>query len=66
MQVDYAGLTVPVTDPKMGETQEMQVFVDVLGANGFIYCEAHRSLSLPNWIQAHARIFPYPIPSHGR
>ena len=47
VQVDYAGLTVPVMDPKTGETQEMQVFVGVLGASGYIYCEAHRSQSLP-------------------
>lgn len=59
VQVDYAGLTVPVVDPKTGETQEMQVFVGVLGASGYIYCEAHRSQSLPNWIRAHVHMFAF-------
>lgn len=59
VQVDYAGLTVPVIDPKTGETQEMQVFVGVLGASGYIYCEAHRSQSLPNWIRAHVHMFAF-------
>jgi transposase len=31
--VDYAGQTVPVTDPKSGEVRQAQVFVAVLGAN---------------------------------
>lgn len=59
VQVDYAGLTVPVIDPKTGETHEMQIFVGVLGASGYIYCEAHRSQSLPNWIRAHVRMFEF-------
>lgn len=46
-------------DPKTGETQEMQVFVGVLGDSGYIYCEAHRSQSLPNWIRAHVRMFAF-------
>ena len=59
VQVDYAGLTVPVLDPKTGEAQEMQVFVGVLGASGYIYCEAHRSQSLPTWIRAHVHMFAF-------
>ena len=37
----------------------MQVFVGVLGASGYIYCEAHRSQSLPNWIRAHVHMFAF-------
>lgn len=59
VEVDYAGLTVPVTDPETGETQDMQIFVGVLGASGYIYCEAHRSQSLPNWVRAHVRMFEF-------
>ena len=59
VEVDYAGLTVPVTDPETGETHDMQVFVGVLGASGYIYCEAHRSQSLPNWVRAHVRMFEF-------
>jgi site-specific recombinase XerC len=32
--VDYAGQTVPVTDPKTGEVRQAQVFVAVLGGRG--------------------------------
>jgi len=59
VQVDYAGLPVPVVDPKTGEAQEMRVFVGVLGASDYIYCEAHRSQSLPNWIRAHVHMFTF-------
>ncbi len=59
VQVDYAGVTVPVMNPKTGETQDMQIFVGVLGASGYIYCEAHRSQSLPNWVRAHVRMFEF-------
>jgi transposase len=59
VEVDYAGLTVPVTDPETGEVHDMQIFVGVLGASGYIYCEAHRSQSLPNWVRAHVRMFEF-------
>jgi transposase len=59
VEVDYAGLTVPVTNPETGETHEMQIFVGVLGASGYIYCEAHRSQNLPNWVRAHVRMFEF-------
>jgi transposase len=35
--VDYAGQTVPVTDPKTGEVRQAQVFVAVLGASNYTY-----------------------------
>ena len=59
VEVDYAGLTVPVTNPKTGETHKMQIFVGVLGASGYIYCEAHRSQNLPNWVRAHVHMFEF-------
>jgi transposase len=59
VEVDYAGLTVPVTDPETGDMRDAQVFVGVLGASGYIYCEAHRSQSLPNWVRAHVRMFEF-------
>ena len=37
MFVDFAGDTVPITDPETGEIWQAQVFVSVLGASG--YCE---------------------------
>lgn len=57
--VDYAGQTVPVTDPKTGELRQAQVFVAVLGASNYTYCEATFAQSLPDWIGAHERAFAF-------
>jgi transposase len=40
--VDYAGQTVPVTDPKSGEVRQAQVFVAVLGASNYTYAGEDR------------------------
>jgi len=53
--VDYAGQTVPVVDRKTGEVNEAQVFVAVLGASSYTYCEATWTQSLPDWIGSHVR-----------
>ena len=34
--VDFAGKTMPITDPRTGERRPMQVFVAVLGASDYI------------------------------
>ena len=57
--VDYAGLTVPYTDPKTGEIREAQVFVATLGASSYIFAEATASQSLPDWIGSHVRCFEF-------
>ena len=55
MFVDFAGDTVPVTDPDTGEVWNAQVFVSVLGASGYLYVEATRSQDLASWLGAHTR-----------
>src|SRR5258707_15059604 len=55
MFVDFAGDTVPVTDPETGEIWNAQVFVSVLGASGYLYVEATRSQDLASWLGAHGR-----------
>jgi len=57
--VDYAGQTIPVTDPHTGEVRQAQIFVGVLGASSYTYAEAHWSQDLPNWIGAHVRMFTF-------
>jgi transposase len=37
MFVDFAGDTMPVTDPETGEVWGAQMFVSVLGASGYLY-----------------------------
>lgn len=57
--VDYAGMTMPVTDPKTGEVREAQIFVATLGASNYTYVEATWTQQLPDWIAAHVRAFAF-------
>ena len=57
--VDYAGMTMPVTDRSTGEVQASQIFVGTLGASDFTYTEATWSQSLDDWIGSHMRAFTF-------
>ena len=57
--VDYAGPTVPVTDPMTGEIRQAAIFVAVLGASNYTYCDATWSQSLPDWIGSHVRALEF-------
>jgi transposase len=59
MFVDYAGDTIPITDPKTGEVWQAQIFVAVLGASNYTYAEAQASQELPNWIGGHVRALAF-------
>lgn len=57
--VDYAGLTMPVTDRETGEVRAAQIFVAALGASSYLYAEATWTQTLPDWIGAHTRAFAH-------
>lgn len=57
--VDYAGQTMPVTDPETGEVSQAQIFVATLGASNYTYAEATRTQTLPDWTGSHVRTFEY-------
>lgn len=57
--VDYAGQTMPVTDPKTGIVRQAQIFVAALGASNYSYAEATWTQTLPDWIGAHVRAFEF-------
>jgi transposase len=57
--VDYAGQTIPVTDPVSGQTREARLFVAALGASSYTYVWASFSENLPSWIEAHVRAFNF-------
>ena len=57
--VDYAGPTVAVTDPMTGEIRQAAIFVAVLGASNYTYCEATWSQALPDWIGSHVRALEF-------
>jgi len=57
--VDYAGQTVPIVQADTGEVRFAQIFVAVLGASNYTYCEATWTQSLPDWLGSHARVFDF-------
>ena len=59
MFVDFAGDTMPITDPKTGEVWDAQIFVSVLGASGYLYAEATRGQDLASWLGAHVRALEF-------
>lgn len=59
MFIDYAGMTVPITDRTSGEIKEAQIFVACLGASNYTFVEATLSQSLPDWIGSHTRAFKF-------
>jgi transposase len=57
--VDYAGQTIPVTDPLTGKTREAYLFVATLGASNYTFACASFSQDLPSWISAHIRALDF-------
>lgn len=57
--IDYTGPTVPITNPMTGEILQAAIFVAVLGASNYTYCEATWTQSLPDWIGSHVRTFEH-------
>jgi transposase len=57
--VDYAGMTLPLTDPRTGEVRDVQIFVGSLGASNYTFAEATLTQSLPDWIGSHIRCFAF-------
>lgn len=57
--VDYAGLTVPITDPKTGKIHPGQVFVATLGASDYTYVEVNRTQTIQDWIGSHIRALSF-------
>jgi transposase len=57
--VDYAGQTVPITDPATGEARHAEIFVAVLGASNYTYAEATWTQGLADWLESHQRAFRF-------
>jgi transposase len=57
--VDYAGQTVSIVRADTGEIRTTQIFVAVLGASNYTFCEATWSQQLPDWLESHARALTF-------
>ena len=59
LEVDYAGVTVPIVNPESGEIHQSPVFVATFPASNYLYAEVHPSQELCHWINGHVRAFCY-------
>jgi len=57
--LDFAGQTIPITDPLTGEITAAQLFVAVFGASNYTYAEALPSQAEVHWTAAHVRAFEF-------
>lgn len=57
--VDYAGMTIDITDPTTGEIKEAQVFVGTLGASNYTFAEASWTQNLEDWLGSHRRMLEF-------
>jgi transposase len=57
--VDYAGQTMPIVCHDTGEVRFAHIFVAVMGASNYVFCEATWSQRLPDWLGSHARAFDF-------
>ena len=59
MEVDYAGMTLPITNPETGEIWHAPVFVATLPASAYVYAEVQPSQELQYWLAGHVRAFAF-------
>jgi transposase len=57
--VDYAGLTMPVIDPRTGELRPAQVFVAALGHSSYTFIEATWTQTIADWLGSHRRALEF-------
>ena len=57
--LDFAGQTIPITDPFSGVITAAQLFVAVLGASNYTYAEALPGQAEVHWTAAHVRAFEF-------
>ena len=50
---------MPIVNRDIGEINQAQIFVAVLGASNYTYAEATLTQTLPDWIGAHTRAFAF-------
>jgi len=56
---DFAGKTLPITNPITGEIQQAHLFVCTLGASGFTFIELFSDETTESWCNGHAAAFSY-------
>ncbi len=57
--VDYAGTSIPYTDPLTGVVHKTALFIAVLGASGDVYAECSADQSTASFVQSHIQSLEY-------
>lgn len=57
--VDYAGLTMDLTDPKTGLVRTVPIYSAALGASQKIFAKACDSQNLPRWLKVNEEAFEF-------
>jgi transposase len=57
--LDFAGLTMPVTDALTGEVRPVQVFCSAMGASHRLFARATESQCVPDWLAVLERAFDF-------
>lgn len=59
MEVDWAGGTLPITDPVTGHTEPAYLFVAVLPCSCYFYAELCGDMKSENWLLCHVHAYEY-------
>ena len=59
MEVDWAGGTLPITDPVTGEMTPAYLFIAVLPCSCYAYAELCRDMQSENWLLCHVHAYEY-------
>jgi len=59
MEVDWAGGTLPITDPATGEMTPAYLFIAVLPCSCYAYAELCRDMQSENWLLCHVHAYEY-------
>jgi transposase len=57
--VDYSGKQPHIVDPATGEARDVELFVAVLGASNYTFCEATLTQQLPDFVASNIRSLEY-------
>lgn len=56
---DFAGKTLPITNPETGEVSKAHLFVCTLGASSFTFVDLFADETTESWCNGHAKAFEY-------
>ncbi len=59
MEVDWAGGTLPITDPVTGIEEPAYLFIGVLPCSWYVYAELCSDMKSENWLLCHVHAYEY-------